>query len=248
MKLQINLPFSQDSFKITCVYRITFVDGTFYIGGSGNMRSRASSWKCGMESKNINGIKIGAAVSNKIKQLNHATLDILELCHLNELRDKESFYLDKYKDDPNMVSSNEGGAWKSVLQYTKTGVFVKKHYSTEGAARYIGANIYSVQRVLTGERESCKGMIFIYEHDYHKRRKSIVKSRYKKSERKNGRNVLKINEEGRIVAEFKRIAEAARSVGCSPRNISRVLNGFQKTAGGYSFKYPEKIIQNNLEL
>jgi len=168
-------------------------------------------------------------------------LDILELCAESDLKDKESFYLDKERDNPLMVSSNEGGAWKAVLQYKKDGLFIKKHFSTSGAARYNGFRLSAVQKVLYGQKGSYKGMVFVYEKDYHQRRKEIVRARYKTVEHKKGRNVLAINSEGVVVKEFKRIVDAAKEYGCRADAIRRVLNGHQNTTHGYGFKYSTKV-------
>lgn len=237
MKLEINLPFCMWDFKIVGIYKITFDDGSFYIGGSNNMKGRASAWESCMDKNHEKNI--GFKVKEKITQLTSAIFDIIELCHEKDLRDKESFYLDKYKDDVKMISSNDNGAWKAILQYKIDGVFIKKHYSISSAARYNNVNLSGIQRVLSGERNSCKGMVFIYDHDYHMRRQSIVKRRYRKVERKNGRDVLMLNSSGEIINRFRQIKEAAKEIGCNPTGIARSLSGFQKTAMGYSFKYAE---------
>lgn len=238
MPLQINLPHSMWNYKLSGVYKISFEDGSFYIGSSVHLRSRAEVWNLLMKTKNgTPGKTIGTAVFEKILANLSASFDIIELCAAKDVRDKESFYLDKYKDDPNMVSNELCGAWKAILQYRPDGGFIKKHYSLSAAARYINTNIASIQRVLSGSRKSVKGMLFIYEHDYHSRRNQIIKSRYTKGERKNGRLIVMVDEKGCTIKSFKKMADAAKEVGCRPQNIKRVLVGQQKTAKGFIFKY-----------
>jgi hypothetical protein len=239
MQLKINLPYSQWNYKVSGVYQITFDDGYFYIGCSNHLKQRASGWSGVFKTgKGEPGKDIGTAIITRIMKGGSASLDILELCHPKDLKDKESFYLHKHKDDSKMLSNEAVGAWVAVLQYRPDGLFIKKHYSISGAARYIGANLYSIQRVLSGERKHCKGFVFVYEHQYHQRRREIIKNRSKKViEKKNGRNVLMINEKGEIIKEFKKIIDAAKEVGCKSKNIARALNGFQKTAKGYIFRY-----------
>lgn len=238
MRLKINLPFSMWNYKLSGVYKILFEDGCFYIGCSKHLRSRATSWEGIFNTKKgVPGKDIGAAIINKIRENINATFDIVELCAVADLKDKESFYLDKYKDDNLMLSSNDNGAWKAVLQYKPDGSFIKKHYSIKSAARYVKSTLSSIQRVLNGERKTCKGMIFIYEHEYHKRRTDITKARTRVVERKGGRDVLMLNKDGEIIKRFKKITEAAKEVGVSSKNVSRALNKFQQTAGGYSFRY-----------
>lgn len=45
---------------------------------------------------------------------------------------------------------------------------------------------------------------------------------------------IKINETGEV---FKSIADAAKKAGVQPQNVTSVLRGFAKTAGGYTFSY-----------
>ncbi len=185
--------------------------------------------------------EIGLAVINKIRELinQDARMTIIELCGEDDLKERESIYLDKNKDNPKMVSS-EFGAWKPILQYTPKGIFVKKYFSIGAAARYNDTRMSAIQRVLSGERKAHRGMVFIYEQDYHKRREKIVKARSRPVEKKNGRWVLLIDENGNEIKRFKTIVEAGRETGNGAENISRVLSGHQKTAKGFRFKYEEK--------
>lgn len=185
----------------------------------------------------VPGVDIGTRVFEKIKTCKSATFDIVEMCGAVDLKEKEAFYLDKYKDDANMVSSELIGAWVPVLQYKEDGNFVKKHFSIGAAARYNGVRASIIDRILNGERKMHKGMIFIHEKDYHARRKNIIKSRHKIREKKNGRMIQMVDDRGVPIKVFKKIAEAAREVGCCSSNIRRVLDGFQVKAKGYGFKW-----------
>lgn len=238
MQLQINLPFCTWDYRIIGVYRITFEDGSFYIGSSNHLKQRANQWELIMK-KGIPRKDIGTQVMNKILALNSAVLEIVELCYEKELRDKEAFYLDKYKDDVNMVSNSDIGSWKSVLQYKIDGTFIKKHFSMSGAARYNEFRLSAVQKVLYGERKSHGGMVFIFEKDYHQRRKEIVRSRYKNPEKRNGREVLLIDDFGNVLESFKTLRAAGHRSKCSPNGIARAISGHQRTAGGFKWKYSE---------
>lgn len=239
MELKINLPFSLWDYRLSGVYRISFEDGTFYIGCSSHLRSRASAWSSIMRTgKGKPGVDIGTRVIAKIKELSSASFDIIEMCSPQDLKDKEAFYLSEQKDNHLMLSSWETGAWVPILQYGKSGNFIKKHMSISGAARFNNAKLKNIQRVLSGERKYFNDSVFIYEHDYDNRRKSIVKSRSKRvAEKKNGRYIVMMNESGDEIKRFKKITEAAKEVGCGSANISRVLSGYQKRAKGVVFKY-----------
>ncbi len=51
------------------------------------------------------------------------------------------------------------------------------------------------------------------------------------------KSVVQLNKDGEFVAEFKSISEAGRQTGIDFRLISSVLNGKQKTTGGYRWEY-----------
>lgn len=233
--LNVNLPFSMYSFKICGVYKIEFDGGEFYIGGSVDLRSRASAWSSCFLSEDATSVE-SKFIQPVVKKSKTAIFDIIELCHPKDVRDKEAFYLQKYEKDLNLLSVSEF-RWKSVLQYSKAGFFIKRHVSISAAANYNNCGISKIQRVLTGERAAYKDMVFIYESDYDNRRKEIIQSRGYKREPKNKRKVLLLAENGEVLQVFKTIVSAARFVNVRPESVSRALNGIQKKAGGYCFKY-----------
>lgn len=239
--LKINLPYSVWEYRISGVYKITFSDGFFYIGSSKNLRNRASEWGALFKSdKRLINSEIGSRMMNKIVENKNATFDIIELCSVNDIRDKEAFYLFENMGNSMMLSAVDVGAWRPVLQYNeKNGKFIKKHVSISAAARYVGSNISKIQNVLNGVRKSHKGMKFIYETEYSNLRSYVLKKRndYNKVERKAGRSIIVFDSNMVEVNRFKKIIDAAKSVSCSPRNVTRVLSGHQKTAGGFIFKY-----------
>lgn len=51
------------------------------------------------------------------------------------------------------------------------------------------------------------------------------------------KTVIQMDKSGRTIATFKSLKEAEEQTGINLKNISRVCNGFRKTAGGYIWKY-----------
>lgn len=237
--LTINLPYSLNEYKISGVYKILFSDGSFYIGGSSDIRKRSYSWDSFFRTqRGIAGFDIGTKMLNKIKENLNASLDIVELCSVSDLRDKEGFYLFKNKDNPLMLSVWDNGAWKPVLQYKTDGIFVKKHMSISGAAKYIKSPIVRVQDVIYGNKKTHKGMVFVFEKDYGERRKDIIKRRYKhRTEKKAGRDVVMYDLSLVELKRYKTIAAASINEGISKTCITDALNGRQKTSKGYIWKY-----------
>jgi hypothetical protein len=188
--------------------------------------------------KNGRVLKGQECVFEKIKECSSGIFEVIELCSAEDVRDKEAFYLDKYKNDPLMISKYDQ-SWKPVLQYKEDGIFIKRHVSISSAARYSGFSLGKVQEVLNKQRKSYKGIVFVYENEYQDRRGQIIKERGYKREPKRGRDVLMLDIDGNTLNIFRKMTDAARFVGVRPESIARVICGAQKTAKGYMFKYGE---------
>lgn len=239
MGFLVLLPRLNTGFKLSGVYRILFDDGFFYIGCSVDLRSRSSGW--GGIVKNPDAERglyaLGALMVAKIKERRSCRFEIVELCDASDVKDREGYYLNKFKDDPFLLSVPEC-QYKPVLQYKKDGCFVKRHDSITAAAKYNNTSLWRIQEVLNGNRGSHAGMVFIHENEYNKRRQDIVKRRYQLELPKKNKNVkvVQCNTEGEALAVHKTYAAAGRIVGCDPQNIKRVVAGRQKTAGGFKWK------------
>ena len=236
--LKINLLYSLWNYKISGVYKIQFSDGCFYIGCSKHLRSRASCWDSIFRTgKGIAGVTIGTNMINKIKENIDASFDIIELCHPTDLKEKEAALLYANRDNTLMLS-NADCRWTPIIQYNKeNGAFVKKHMSMSAAARYIGGHLSKIQDVLSGIKPSYKGMFFIYETDYPKRRDEIIKSRYRVGDKKNGRQIIMYDKDGNEIKRYKKITDAARDNGVSASVVANTIRGRQHTAAGMVFKF-----------
>lgn len=49
--------------------------------------------------------------------------------------------------------------------------------------------------------------------------------------------VLQYSKDGELIATYKSVTEAAKTLGLRDDGISRVANGFSKTCGGFIWKY-----------
>jgi len=237
MELTVNIPYSAWEYKISAVYKITFDSGMYYIGCSAHLRSRVSQWVSLFRCPDT-GSEMGEQMLSEIR-CNNGRLDIIELCSADEVKDKEAFYLNKYKEDTNMISKSTN-AWNPVLQYSKLGSFIKRHPSIGSAARFNGGSISKIQDVINGIKSSYKGMVFILEKNYNERRNGIIKARNTPSYKKNGRAVVQLDIYGNEIARYKKIVEAARTLSIKVNNIRVVLNGRQKTSKGFMFKYSDE--------
>jgi len=214
--------------KICGVYRFVFGDGSFYIGCSKDLRKRYAKWVSDFKTKRW----LSVSISERLSINSFVEMEVVELCPELELKQREAFHLMKHSGDP-MLLSRSDYAWAPVIQYDSSGRFVKRHASIGSAARYNSFKLGKVQMVLNGQRVAHKGMVFVYES------KGVTGSFVKNKVPKKNKSV-KINQRepgGNVVATYVTLTEAEKKVGCSRRNIQRVLSGEQNTAAGFVWEY-----------
>lgn len=108
--------------------------------------------------------------------------------------------------------------------------FIATYRSISQASKKLGIKLSRIQRVCSGERKSVKGFIFTSDnYTISERKKSTMN--YKRNQ------VVQCDLYGEKIAIFKTSGAAARHIGCSQKNIRRVLYGQQKSTAGFIFKY-----------
>lgn len=239
VELKVNLPHSEWKFRMAGVYKITFDDGKFYIGCSENLRSRATDWRgiMGSPDRLKKNKSIGEAMISRILSGGAASLDILELCYAEEVKDREAFYLNKNRGNALMLSVPDC-TWKPVLQFKEDGHFIKRHDSIKAAARFMNCKLGRIQRVLSNDRSAFKGMVFVYEGDHPDRRKRINRERSRKNYIRKTKAVKlhRCDSEGNILETYTTYSAAAKSVNGVSKNIARVVRGEQQTAYGFKWR------------
>jgi hypothetical protein len=153
-------------------------------------------------------------------------MELIEVCSVVKLKQREAFYLKKYSNDPRLLSVAHF-AWQPVLQYNIAGDFITKHPSIGAAAKRNSFALTKVQEVLDGRRLSYKGMIFRY--------KEGDRLPHSRPDTKISGKLMQLYLDDTPVATYLKYIDAARAAGCSPRNIRRVVAGEQHTAGGYKW-------------
>jgi len=109
--------------------------------------------------------------------------------------------------------------------------FIEKYRSISQASKKLGIKLYRIQRVCSGERKSVKGFVFVSDSYSVTGEKKKSKMNYKRNQ------VVQCSLDGEYIAIFKTSDAAARHIGCSAKNIRRVLYGQQKSTAGFTFKY-----------
>jgi predicted GIY-YIG superfamily endonuclease len=83
---------------ISCIYVITFPDGSFYIGSTSNFNQRVSGYKSAF--KNCIG-SVNKLLSSKYSEYQHAYMSILEeISDISMLKHYEDFHIKTTWDSP----------------------------------------------------------------------------------------------------------------------------------------------------
>lgn len=117
---------------------------------------------------------------------------------------------------------------KKVYQYDLSGKYLNTFNSTKHAEIETGITQSSIVRCCNGAIYRAKDSIFSYE--YHP--EGIKPFKYIHEV-----EVDCFSISGEFIRTFGSLIEAAKETGVSKSNISAVLRGFQKTCGGYVWKY-----------
>ena len=161
------------------------------------------------------------------------TFEILEECEKNELDSREKYWIEFYNSNTeengyNLTPGGSGGPdrSKTIYQYDLNKNFIRTFKNAYEAAEELGLHQSNIQQcAMHGTYvKSVGGFIFAYEGD--------DLSWYKNNQK---RGVARISKDGERV-EFETLKEAAQASNTCGSNITKVLKGERKTAGGYRWE------------
>ncbi|MBQ9355282.1 MAG: hypothetical protein IJT84_06350 [Clostridia bacterium] len=138
---------------------------------------------------------------------------------------------------PNCYRLNNKGAKhceaKHIFQYSKDGHFIKEWGCISDASRDLKINSSNISMCAGHKRRIAGG--YRWEYAYAKQLNTIapIKKRHKGT---GGKTVLQLDDDGNIIKEYKSLTEAAEKLNMDASNISKVLHGQCKKAGGYKWK------------
>jgi group I intron endonuclease len=147
----------------------------------------------------------------------------------DELAQKEKAYVIQYDSKSNGYNSDAGGGiQKTVYQYSlEDGSLVNSYDSLQSAANAVNAAKTSISNVCLGQNKTCKG--YYWSYSSHTSPVNLADERRK--------TVIQMDLDGRILSEYKSVAEAARKTGISKTCIARCCRGERENSGGYIWKY-----------
>ncbi len=190
------------------VYKHTVPNGKIYIGTTCNIRNR---WR--KSSYTENEYFTLAIKTYGWENIKHEVL--FNFISKDEAGEKEKELIKKYKsDDLNYGYNIEKGGFSGKVhsEYTKR----------------------KISNSLLGEKNPRFGKKFPYKpRKYDKEKRSIV---HKGQIPINKINVLQIDYDNTVLNQYESLSEASIKTGIDISNISRVVNGKRKTAGGYIWK------------
>lgn len=147
---------------------------------------------------------------------------------IDELAQKEKEYIMQYDSQNKGYNSDAGGGMKkTVYQYAvEDGSLIGTYACLEDAANSVDASRTCISSASTGNNNTCKGFFWSY---------FPTVPTGKQDERK--KQVIQLDMNHTIVAEYKSVAEASTQTGVSKTCISRCCRGERKQSSGYIWKY-----------
>lgn len=209
------------------------INGKRYIGQSIDIGRRY--YQHSVNSYNANCLEYNSYFYKAIRKygFNNFSFEILEECQKEELDEKEKYWIQYYNSNDmekgyNLTIGGSAGPDKSktIYQYDLNKNFIRTFKNAYEAAEILKLHQSAIQRCAAHGPyvKSVGGYIFTYEGD--------DLTWYKNNQKK---GVVRISKNGEEI-EFETLKEAAENSNTCGANISKVLKGQRKTAGGYRWK------------
>jgi len=147
---------------------------------------------------------------------------------INELAQKERYYIEQYDSFRNGYNSDGGGGvQKTVYQFEIDGTEpIASYDSLAEAGEAVGASRKSISNACLGYNNYCKGFKWSYEPVY-----------YTVEVVTNKKQVTQYDLEGNIINTFESAREASRQLGIGISSITRCCRGERNQTSSYKFSY-----------
>ena len=162
---------------------------------------------------------------------------------LEELNEKESYYINLFDSYKNGYNQSFGGDSmsgysrptgkdcpnsKRICQIGLNGELIKIWSCATDASNELGIDQSSISMTCKGKRKTAGGFVWVHEKDYdpnqNYRRTPQIKDRGKGT-----KPVLLLSEDGNIIQEFYSVISAGKTLGISPQEVSRICSHKAKT-------------------
>lgn len=163
-------------------------------------------------------------------------IDILELCNLNELDEKEIYWIEKKQSYINGYNATIGGQKNHqhlgtpIEMYDLDGKYIKEYPNITIAANDIGVSRNTLYGILFGNRLSAKGFQF--------KIKSSNKQITKYKNRQGGSiPIYQLDLNNTFIKKWDSTAQAARELNFDASTITKCCKGKLQTHHGYRWRY-----------
>lgn len=244
--------------KVGGIYKITCTaNNKVYIGLSSNLEQRIKA--------HISKLTHGTHTNKHLQAAwdlygeNSFTFDIIEYCDdVNMLKEREIFYISKYKSDNREYGFNNtaGGdglnyctdevreklsiskTKKSVVRFDLYGNYIDEYRNVMFATKAVNGNYASI-RACCDKRSGYKtssNSIWMYKDDY--LQNGLDLSQYKNMQGiACSKEVIQYDKNGNYIATFESAHDVERKIGISFKLVSAVCTGAKSVSHGYVFRY-----------
>ena len=123
-----------------------------------------------------------------------------------------------------------------VLQFDLNGNFIQEFASVKEAAKFHNCTTHTISYACSGRTKSGAGYLWRHKNDY-----NGEKLMYNPYVRKT-KHVLQFDLNNNFIAEYESLFQIEDTLGLKKSNIRGVLDGRQKTAYGYIWRYLEEAV------
>ncbi len=223
------------------IYKYIFPNGKVYIG-----QTYKGSGRYGTQF----GYK-GQLVYRAMKKYPNYEKEILEYCSLENVDERERYYIEKYKsmekpfgynregggneskirskETKHLIASIRGG--QSVVQYDLTGKAIKSWDYVSDAAEELEINADQIYRCCRNKAKSAGGFLWAFKKD----NKNVLK-KYNRNE-SHYKEVYQFDLSGAFIKKWNSLQDAEKELNILYSSISSCCNGKIKSAGGYIWSY-----------
>lgn len=125
---------------------------------------------------------------------------------------------------------------KQVSRYSMKGNRIQTYPSITAASTALSLSAKGIVSVLKGRQVSHGGFVWRYGKPAKIDMKDLRANKIQHYKKAIGRKLTQYNTKGKRIATYLTIADAGRATGVGSGEISRVLNGKQRSAGGFIWK------------
>lgn len=217
------------------IYKIeNKLNGKVYIGQSINIEAR---WKRHVSDSSNHLINEQSAVIHKAINkygLENFSFVVLEECNIEELDEREIYWISYYNSYYNGYNCTKGGSRntdhfkKKVYCYDVNGIFIEEFESVNEAAEKLNILPLSISNCCLGKTKSSHNLQFSYENKKKEPLEQVLGC---------AKRVGQFTKSGELIMTYPSASAAARAMNLTKYSIADCCRGRQKTSAGYIWKY-----------